>query len=211
VNPHKRLSDGLYERLHDMIITLELEPGRALNEKVLMERLATGRTPLREAFHRLAAEGLIEIVPRQGTFVASADVGDLRAIFEIRLQLEPYSAFLAAERATTEEKQEMHEILNRPTWNDPTYRHRLDLEFHHCLGQAARNPRMAIILEGLQVHSVRFFRLLNAVRQPLDEVHEEHQAVFEAIERRDGERAAAVMRKHVEGSRERLLAALSGQ
>ena len=60
-----RESDKAYAGLREMIVRLELEPGSVIDERVIMRKLGTGRTPLGEAINRLAAEKLIVIVPRR--------------------------------------------------------------------------------------------------------------------------------------------------
>lgn len=211
MTPQQRLSDSLYQRLRDQIITLDLAPGKPLAEKELMRELGTGRTPLRDALQRLAGEGLVVVVPRQGTFVASVNVADLRSIMEIRLLLEPYAAQLCAQRATAGDLAAMRRVLDETDEpGDRQRQYKLDLAFHHAVNTAARNKHMAVFLESLQVQSIRFFRHLQAARQSLDEIRQEHYQIVEALERRDAEAAAALMRRHVEESRSRLLAALSG-
>src|SRR5437016_4873848 len=62
-----RLSDRATDELRSLIITLQLEPGAALDDTVLSQMLGYGRTPLREAFPRLADEGLTVILPRRAS------------------------------------------------------------------------------------------------------------------------------------------------
>ena len=69
------LSDQAYYRLREMIVTLELAPGEAINERDLMERTQLGRTPIREALRTLANERLVEIFPRRGVLVAGVNAG----------------------------------------------------------------------------------------------------------------------------------------
>src|SRR5436305_62980 len=71
-----------------------------ISERELTERLAIGRTPVREALRRLAQEKLGDVYPRRGIFVSAVDVRDLARLCEVRAVLEPEAARLAAERAT---------------------------------------------------------------------------------------------------------------
>ena len=100
----RSLSDQAYFRLRDLIVSLKLEPGSLVREPELMERLGLGRTPVREALRRLAQERLVDVYPRQGIFVSRVDVGDLAALSEVRGSLEAFAGRLAAERATTRER-----------------------------------------------------------------------------------------------------------
>ena len=72
--------------------------------------LAMGRTPVREALKRLEAERLVVAHPRRGTFATDVNITDLRHIFEVRQQLEPFAAAAAAERATGAERRALTEL-----------------------------------------------------------------------------------------------------
>src|ERR1700730_14435065 len=87
-----------------MIVSLELRPGAVVSEGELMERLQIGRTPVREALHRLAQEKFVEVYPRRGMFVTTVEIHDLAALSEVRLPLEGHAARLRAQRATEEDR-----------------------------------------------------------------------------------------------------------
>src|SRR5215207_8491481 len=91
----ERASDAVYQILRDSILTHVFEPGERLNVLELAEKLDVSQTPLKEAVNRLAAEGLIEIYPRIGTYVTDISPTVLAETFEIRTALE----CLAAEKA----------------------------------------------------------------------------------------------------------------
>src|SRR5918912_1805367 len=107
----RSLSDRAYFSIRDMIVALELPPGAIVNERELMERLGLGRTPIREALRQLAQEKLVEVFPRRGIFFSGVNVRDLASLSEVREQLEPYAARLAAERATAAEREELAELV----------------------------------------------------------------------------------------------------
>jgi len=92
------LADRAYAEVRDMIVTLRLPPGSAINEERLSAELGVGRTPLRDALKRLEAETLVAIYPRQGTFVTEVNITDHGLITDVRRQLEGHAAQRAAER-----------------------------------------------------------------------------------------------------------------
>ena len=106
-----RLSDKAYELIRHKIITLELPPLAPIDEQALMEDLQLGRTPIREALQRLAAEDLVLLAPRRGMFVADISITDLQKIFELRMVLEGFCARLAAERVTPEQLAKMEAAI----------------------------------------------------------------------------------------------------
>ena len=90
------LADRAYDRLEEMIATLELRPGSIVTEGELVERLGIGRTPLREAVQRLAAQRLVTTLPRRGLVVSEVNLTDHLGVLETRRVLD---RLIAAERA----------------------------------------------------------------------------------------------------------------
>ena len=94
------LPEAAAERLRALIIEGELAPGARLNERELSERLGVSRTPLREAFRMLAADGLLVQLPNRGAQVVALSPDDVRHAFEVMASLEGLSGELAAARLT---------------------------------------------------------------------------------------------------------------
>jgi len=112
------LSQALYlqvaDRLRDQIYQHDLAPGDAIDEMALCERFGISRTPLREALKVLSSEGLIELIPRRGSFVRSMDIDELNELFPVMVVLEGLCAREAVENSTEHDLQQlesMHEKL----------------------------------------------------------------------------------------------------
>src|SRR5580692_8890140 len=82
------LHQQVYEVIRDWIVTMTLEPGQALSEKDLSDRLSVSRTPVREALIRLSDDGFVDIFPQRGTFVSYIDVDKLDEAGFIRKAVE---------------------------------------------------------------------------------------------------------------------------
>lgn len=91
------LAESAYETLRDRLIMLAIAPGEPIHEGRLMEELAMGRTPVREALKRLESDHLVISYPRRGTFASPVDITELSKVSEVRRALEPYAARRAAE------------------------------------------------------------------------------------------------------------------
>lgn len=196
-------SSVAYYLLRDLIVTLELEPGELVSERELQERLGLGRTPVREALHHLEQENLVQIYPRRGIIVAPVDVRDLGQISEIRVELEGFAARLAAERATTEDRAAAaalaEEIEAAVDLDDERALIRSDQRIHRHVYRCAHNTLLASTLDGYLVLSLRLWFLgLDRVRR-LDDAVREHREMLAAIGDGDGERAEAVVRRHISG------------
>jgi DNA-binding transcriptional regulator YhcF (GntR family) len=82
------LTSQAYERIEEMIVTLELRPGTAVSEAELSARLGIGRTPVREALQRLAREHLVQILPQRGVLVSELDIKRQLRLLEVRREVE---------------------------------------------------------------------------------------------------------------------------
>jgi DNA-binding GntR family transcriptional regulator len=195
-----RLSDKAYQLIRHKIITLELPPLSAIDEQALMGDLQLGRTPIREALQRLAAEDLVFFAPRRGIFVTEISITDLQKIFEARLVLEAFCARLAAQRATAEQLAQIAEViddLDRLDGENDKSLMVVDERFHELLYQAADNKFVADTLRRLHALS---FRLWHLVLDRLGNVRgamEQHIDIAEALGARDGEKAAELIQQHI--------------
>ena len=89
---NKTMRDQAFQWLKKKIITLEYPMGSALVENDICQALGMGRTPVREAIQQLAAEGLVSILPRKGTFVSNVSFWDFEKLLETRVMLETHVA-----------------------------------------------------------------------------------------------------------------------
>src|SRR6185295_3344140 len=76
--------------LREMILSGELPAGQALRQEEIARRLGISRLPIREALNRLATEGLVELKPRRGFYVASLNIDEIEDIFEMRSMPTPW-------------------------------------------------------------------------------------------------------------------------
>ena len=191
------LADQAYHAIRGLIVSLELAPGAVIDERQLVERLAIGLTPVREALRRLAQERLVEVYPRRGMFVSGVDVRELARLSEVREVLEPEAARLAAERATDADRRELGALLAEL---DTAGGELMDLDerIHRAVYRAAHNDLLEATLEQYYVLALRIWSMALDRAHDLEEAVEEHRALLEAIRSGDAERAADTMRAHVQ-------------
>jgi DNA-binding GntR family transcriptional regulator len=184
-----------------LIVSLELAPGDAIREPELTAKLGIGRTPVREALRRLALERLVEVYPRRGMFVTTVDVRDLARLCEVRAVLEPEAARLAAERATKPDLEEINalieELLDRRRRDDRALID-LDERIHRAIYRTSHNQLLEETLEWYYTHALRIWMLALDRTRTLQSAVLEHHELLDAVARGKGERAAALMRAHVE-------------
>ena len=196
------LTDRAYRQLEEMITTLVLPPGMVLGEQNLVQRLGIGRTPIREALQRLARDGLVVVLPRRGILVSEINVRTHLRLLETRRVLEKLIARLAAERATTEEReifaaiaQDMREAAAAA---DDLAFMRLDHQFNELIAAASRNEFAVRSLESMAGLSRRFWYQHYKQAADLPLTANLHAAVCEAVADRDREAAGAASDKLID-------------
>ncbi|TET29393.1 MAG: GntR family transcriptional regulator [Anaerolineales bacterium] len=113
-NPkHQTMLEFVADRIRDLILSRQLEPGERLAQSQLAERFGVSRTPVREALQKLASEGLVTFSPYKGAFVAKFSSSELMDLYSIRIALEGYCASLAALRITDEHLEQLEALLDQ--------------------------------------------------------------------------------------------------
>jgi DNA-binding GntR family transcriptional regulator len=193
-------SEKAYRIIKDKIVTLELKPLAVIDEQALMDDLRLGRTPIREALHRLATEALVIIAPRRGMFVADISITDLQKIFEVRIPLEGYCAQLAAQRATDLQIAQMEQVIRQLDLLTSADTHALmgiDQTLHQLLYEASDNEFAADVLNRLHTLSLRLWYLAVDRLDDLKLSIEDHRQIVQALKARDCTLAETLIQQHI--------------
>jgi DNA-binding GntR family transcriptional regulator len=195
-------SRRVYLWLRRRIVEMDMLPGARVVERDIAEEFGTSRTPVHEAVQRLADEGLIEIVPRSGTFVARIPLDALEEANLVRHALETAIIEKAAERVAPEDTARLRAILAEQeaaiAANDPAAFHRTDERFHALLAELSGYPGVWPIIQQAKTQMDRYRQLTLPLEGRMAGVLEEHRTVVAAIEARDPVRAVAAMREHLD-------------
>lgn len=105
------VASEVYDALRHSITSAALRPGEAISEAKIAERFGVSRTPVREVFHRLAADGFLHIQPQVGTFVAPIRLQAVRDSQFVREALECRAVTLAAEHATAADGEALQHLV----------------------------------------------------------------------------------------------------
>lgn len=229
-SPRRRgrsLADGVVDDLGQRIRDGAIRPGDKLpTEAAIMTEWGVSRTVVREAISKLQAAGLVETRHGIGTFVLEpasqhafrieaaelATAVDVLAVLELRISLETESAALAAQRRTEEQLAAMRKALDEISAGEAGDGDSVgsDFRFHHLIAQSTGNRYFSDIMAHLggmlipraRINSARLAR--EDMPQYMRRLALEHEAIFDAIARRDADSARAAMRLHLTNSRERL-------
>jgi DNA-binding GntR family transcriptional regulator len=207
------LVDEVADSLRDLIISGRLAPGERLNEVHLATELGISRGPLREALQHLRGEGLLELVPRRGSFVVALSIEDVVDIYELRAAIEGRAARILATRADAKAFRELRTLLDRLRRAADSGRaadvRRHDLAFHEAICRLTGNRRLHQAFQS-NVPILRSLLKLDEVlyaSQPM--LAREHEVLLEVIESGDPDRAEAEAVRHLESARDLVTAYLS--
>lgn len=222
---NQRLSDQLAADLRRQIEGGVVQPGQRLpTEQALAAQYAVSRTVVREAVSRLRSSGLLVARQGSGMFVAArdaarpldfdsavlADLGAVLDVVEVRRALESEVAALAAQRATSAQRQAIQQALARADASIASGSATVDedLAFHQAVADAAGNPQFPRLLRHLE----QYLRDAMAVTRRNEsmkaefilQVRQEHQAIADAILARDPSAARAAAARHMHEASRRL-------
>lgn len=196
------LPQAAAERLRSLIIEGVLAPGMRLNERELSERLGVSRTPLREAFRMLAADGLLLQLPNRGVQVVALSREDVRHAFEVMAGLEGMAGELAARNATENDLAALRTLQSdmeaaHARTDLPAY-YRVNRAIHDRISAIAANPVLAQMQHTLNVrlHALRFRSNLN--RDKWDRAVAEHRSMLAALAARDGAALRDLLVRHLQ-------------
>lgn len=200
-------------RLREMILAGELPSGARIAELAIVEKLGVSRTPIRAALLRLEQEGLLQALPNGGFAVRTFTERDVADAIELRGTVEGLAARLAAERGApavvlAEAREclaQIDAVLQQPALDDEAFLRYVTFnqKFHNRLSEMADSALVGRELErvsNLPFASPSAFVVLQAnspqARDMLIVAQDQHRQVLDAIERREGARAEAIMREH---------------
>jgi DNA-binding GntR family transcriptional regulator len=193
------LSEQTYERLRSDILHGVLRPNERLIELDLADRLKVSRTPIRESFKRLAAEGLV-VNRRRGWVVYEYTFDEIRQIYETRMALEGYAARLAADRATAEQLAHVNAIFNHPDHFRAATHQLLVIEnekFHDAINTSAGNQKLLDLIRHTRIYyfNNRIAALYTA--NDVQDARNRHEQIVYALNTHDPDQAERATREDI--------------
>lgn len=217
------LAERIYHMLYARIVNGDYPSNSKLPPELnLSEELGVSRPVLRVALERLRSEGLVYSRQGAGSYVRAPQgqalgfskvetIADIQRCYEFRINLETEAAGLAAERRSEKDLTAMEEALRLMDAATLSHQHRedADFSFHLAVTAGARNHYFEASMRALREHIAVGMKmhgksLMSDGPKGLQDVFEEHAAIFSAIRDRDSEAARKLMRNHLVHSRERL-------
>ncbi|HEC46258.1 MAG TPA: GntR family transcriptional regulator [Pseudomonas xinjiangensis] len=195
------LYEAVTERLREMVLEGELEPGSRISEKRLCEAFEVSPTPLRQALKVLVSEGLVEMLPNRGARVTEVDIQEVADLFDVMAVLEGLSGTLLATRASDAEIAEirdLHECMMEQFRNNQRKEYfQLNQAIHRRLAEITGNRVLLELETSLTLRITRARYAANMQMGRWEESAREHEYFVEALERRDAQGLSAAMSLHM--------------
>ena len=197
----ENFGDQVFEQLKKMILDGVFRPGNRIIESEVAESIGISRTPVREALHKLEAERLIVRLPKGGYVVKGMSMGEIEEIFDIRVILESFAGYLAAERWNDNEiaplEDKLEEFEKYLMINDLKELTRLNTEFHELLYALSKSPKLIEMINNLRDEIFLLREILLESMKMGTLSHNDHKEIIKAIKNREAKKVERLLKEHI--------------
>ncbi len=195
----------VYKVILEAIVHLDLEPTVMMGMEELQAVLKLSRTPIREALIQLASEGFITLVPQRGSFVAPINLSEVSKARFIRFCLEKEILTLACDRCDQATFRSLRYLLDCQNdaiaANDDRLLYELDEKFHAAYYGVCNHENIWAYLRSNNLHFYRYRVLNMKLRDMRDFTYQNHEELYDALQKRDKKAAIAAIETHLDLSK----------
>ncbi|MBT2729572.1 GntR family transcriptional regulator [Bacillus sp. ISL-75] len=196
------LATQIYKVLRKEIISGVFTPGDKLDINKLAEKFEVSRSPVKEAVTQLVHEGLIEILPRKGTYITQLRYKDFIEVLDARFMIETWAARIVISHVSDKQINKweellvkMNSLLEQQPFSFESYS-KLDMEFHQLLVQWALNQKVEDIYNSINPQVALARAVYSNVFENSIKRHTDHHYMYEALKNRDLAKLIDVLQKH---------------
>lgn len=204
VNDIKNMEEKVYNEIKQEIITRRLYPNTQLVEATIAEKMGVSRTPIRGALKKLAYEGLVEIKPRKGAFIAQPTKEEMMQLFNARLTLEKEAARLAVNNISEDDIKVFQKLLEN---EKESYQNRdmekfllTNNEMHMVIARASKNKYYIKYIEELlnksDIYIIFYDKFYTTTIDDLNSVRE-HKCIYNSLKNKDENNLVEAMDFHI--------------
>ncbi len=186
-----------YALLRDAILERVLAPGYTINQEILAAEMGLSITPLREALRRLEGEGLVGLIHHNIVQVVPLTPREWRELCEVRAQLEPMAASLAAKSASEPQLQALVRLAAQPLARSAKGRALEHRRFHYAVYAASNNQLLEELLVQIWARTHRYREIVLREWDFDQDDRSRHQLLARTLARRDVEGAGEMMKRHL--------------
>jgi len=207
INNYELLSQKVYSSLKDSIVNGEFQFGEKINVDKIAKFFKISITPIREAVHKLVAEGILVTKPNQGTVVKEISLSDIEQILQARLAIEEIAISFLIKRIAKKDKENditenfhilienmKEDVLNKNSSNFSKHA----LNFHRLLFRKCGNKYLYKMYRGLEDIFSKFTSKSLGKKGRIENSYKEHVKIYVSIKERDLDRAKKYMEEHIE-------------
>lgn len=193
----QNLKDVVAARFRDEIFGGDLVPGQRIDQDSLAERWGVSRLPIREALISLESEGLIQMIPRRGAFVAPLSKSEIINHYHLYGLISAFATELATFRLTEGELDQLKRCNDElSVEEDPVQQESINFRFHQLIGTSCGSDRVRAVLRTLgRSMPGNHFDLIEGWRETS---HQDHVEIYHALKRRDAKAASEAMLAHLD-------------
>lgn len=199
------LSAGLYQEIQKDILSGIIPSDTKLTEQAVCKKYNVSRTPVREAFRQLEADGLIENIPNRGAFVTGLTKRDISDLFDLRALFEIQAVEWAIKRMTAEDIESLRETVDFMEFytlkDDIDKVLSFNSQFHSIIYAGTKDRMIQKTLSTYQTYLRHSAPASNYTGDYLKTLLEEHQAIFNAVESGNTAAGRKAMEYHMEQSK----------
>ncbi|MBP1968567.1 DNA-binding GntR family transcriptional regulator [Virgibacillus natechei] len=197
------LTSQVYDVLRSKIIAGEYSPGDKLDIHKLADEFGVSRSPVKDAINQLVYDGLLEIIPRKGTYVTELNFTEFIEVLDARLMIELWAGkqviqFISADKVENwgQIVQEMDSLLKATPFPFETY-NKVDRKFHMTLIEWTGNNKIIELFSSLNTH-VSLSRIVHSTSlESTTKRHTDHWHLYEAMRERDFSAFSNVITEHI--------------
>jgi DNA-binding GntR family transcriptional regulator len=207
VRPPKSISDQIYDLLKKKILDSEILPGERLMQEEVAKAFNASRTPIRQAFHLLEKDGLVERLPQNGFRITRLELETIRDLFAIRGVLETYGVELACERIEPKTIETLRSIRDQAAQmlesssipRETKLRRIFDFNslFHETIYRSTNSRYLMDLISNLRNTVLRLRALGVRKKGSWKQALNEHSRLIDCLEKRDKKAAGKLMRRHI--------------
>jgi len=198
------LTNQIYDVLRSNIIAGEYKPGDKLDIHKLADEFGVSRSPVKDAINQLVYDGLLEIIPRKGTYVTELNFTEFIEVLDARLMIELWAAKQVIQSVPADQVedwgkivQEMDTLLETSPFPFETY-NKVDRKFHITLIEWTGNSKIKEFFSSLNTH-VSLSRIVHSTSfESTTKRHKDHWKLYEAMKKRDFSFFSDAITEHIE-------------